>query len=191
MRKFTLLKKAIIIYRKLSLILGILIPIVCFLMIPDISIINDPLSRFGIEDNTRIIWIIFNILMAFALFSIGYESNKEIEDATKRKMLNYLISFSSMFFALSGVITMDIKIPHLTLAGLFFLSYTAYIFWYGMFCKYKRLTLYSMILTCVTLVPAIPTFAMDISYGTFEVVFISVVVTWNYLLIYSKRFFYL
>lgn len=189
MRKFTLLKNAIIIYRKLSLILGILIPVICFSMIPDISIINDPLSRFGIEDNTKIIWIIFNVLMAFALFSIGYEANQDIEDPTKRKLLNYLISFSSMFFALSGIITMEFKVPHLTLAGLFFFSYTAYIFWYGMFSKYKRQTLYSMILTGVTFLPVIPTFTMDISYGSFEVVFISVVIIWNYFLIYSKRFF--
>lgn len=176
------------IYKKTSLVLGVLIPIICYLLLPDASILEDPLSRFGIESKTQTIWIVFNQLMSIAILAIGAKANEKFKDIKTKRILDSLLVFSGMTFALSGMITMDMHIPHLTLAALFFLSYCAYMFWYGFFKRHERITT-SVISTILVIFPALAiaiTPFMGISYAMFEIVFIASVVIWNYLIITDK-----
>lgn len=50
------------------------------------------------------------------------------------KLLNVLNSTSSIALVFTGLIDMDSRVPHLSFAAIFFLSYTGYIFWWG-FCN--------------------------------------------------------
>ena len=182
MRKLTILRSVVNWYRRLSIIIGIAIPIICYYAIPNISILNDPLSRFGIEPETKFIWISFNQLMSLALLSIGLESNEKIKNTLHKKILDWLLYLSLICFSLSGFITMDIKYLHLTLAGAFFLLYIGYIFWYGIFIKVKKVTIISSILVVLCVLALFPTFMLPISYGSFEVVFVSSVIFWSYII---------
>lgn len=182
MNKFTILRGVVVWYRRLSIIIGILIPIICYMSIPNISILHDPLSRFGIEPDTKIVWIAFNQLMSLALLSIGIESNTHIVNLFHRKILKWLLYISIACFSLSGFITMDIKYIHITLAGLFFMLYVGYIFWYGVMLKNRRITILSMILVSLCVLAIFPTFMLPISYGSFEVVFVSSLIIWNYIM---------
>lgn len=181
--KLTFFSRFIIWYRRLSILIGVLIPILCYISIPDINILNDPLSRFGIEPTTKFVWILFNQLMVLALFSIGRDAIKLIKNNFHKLILNWLLYPSLIGFSLSGFITMDIKFIHLTLAGIFFLLYVGFIFWYGVFIKNKFITLTSIILVSLCVIGVIPSFLLEISYGTFEVIFISAIITWNHILI--------
>lgn len=178
--KITMLRTFIVWYRRLSIIIGIIIPILCYYAIPSINILNDPLSRFGIEPSTKFIWILFNQLMSLALLSIGMECNERITNKLQNKILKFLLYTSLACFSLSGFITMDIKYIHLTLAGLFFLLYIGYIFWYGIFVRIKKITMLSMLLVSICVFALFPTFMLPISYGSFEVVFILSLIIWNY-----------
>lgn len=173
-------------YRKISIIIGIIISIVCYLMITDANILNDPLSRFGIEPQTKEMWILFNQLMALSLLSSGIESNKIINNLLYKKILNYLLYTSLICFSLSGFITMDIRYIHLSLAAAFFLLYLGYIFWYGIFSRIKRITALSSIIVLLCVLSLIITIILKISYGVFEVIFILSVIIWNYIMIYKK-----
>jgi hypothetical protein len=178
------LRKWIKIYKKGSLVLGFIIPIVCFLMLPDVSLLEDPLSRFGIEPRTQTLWIIFNQLMSIALLVMGRSANEGFS-GIKRRILDGLLIFSCMNFALSGFITMDMHIPHLTLATLFFLGYCAYMFWFGRFSKLSVSLICTILVLFPSLTIAITPF-LGISYGLFEVVFILSVVIFNALLVSGK-----
>ena len=177
------LRLFVIWYRRLSIILGVIIPILCYISIPNISILNDPLSRFGIEPDTKLIWIIFNQMMCLSLLSIGIESNSHIISSYHRKVLNTLLYSSITCFSLSGFITMDIRYLHLTLAGLFFMLYIGYIFWYGIILRNIKMTIISMILVSLCILALFPTFMLPISYGSFEVIFVSSIIIWNYIMI--------
>ncbi len=182
MKKFTVLRKVVVWYRRLSIIIGILIPIICYMSIPNISILNDPLSRFGIEPDTKFVWVAFNQLMSLALLSIGIESNTHITIPYHKKVLDWMLYISIGCFSLSGFITMDIKYIHLTLAGLFFMLYVGYIFWYGIMLKDRKVTILSMVLVSLCVLALFPTFMLPISYGSFEVVFVSSLLIWNYIM---------
>lgn len=177
------LRLFIVWYRRISIVLGIIIPVICYMSIPTISILNDPLSRFGIEPDTKIIWVIFNQLMCLSLLSIGVESNSHISSIFHKKLLDMLLYSSIICFSLSGFITMDIRYLHLTLAGLFFMLYIGYIFWYGIMLRDRKITLISLLLVSLCVMALFPTLMLPISYGSFEVVFISSIIIWSYIMI--------
>ena len=103
-------KSLIKVYNYTSMFFGIVIPILCFQILPDINILEDPLSIFGIKDDTKILWISFNILISLSLLSIGYESNKMIKDVENNKILNIINYLSVISLILSAIINMNFRI---------------------------------------------------------------------------------
>lgn len=180
-------------YKRFALILGIVLPICLYAFMPGVSVFTTPLSFFGITQKTQTLWIVFNQLMAIALLMFGLKANENLaehpQNKKRKKILEILLVVSVMAFALSGMITMDIHIPHLTLAGIFFLVYVGYIFWYGYFSKHKTisLSLWSILIVVLNLIAIGLTFYFGISYGFFEIVFIFTVVFWNFLMIKYKK----
>lgn len=168
--------------RYLILCGGFITPIFCYNMIPDINILHDPLSRFGIEQSTKIIWLIFILIMGTVLLIIGKKANDNILNKTKRYILNLILYTAIGSFIMSGVIDMSIKMTHLVLAALFFLLYVVYIFIFGIYSSQYRILRYAICITIINLLVLIPTFTLGISYGLFEVVFIGSVLFWNFVL---------
>lgn len=136
-------------YKRFALILGIVIPICLYLFMPGVSVFTTPLSFFGITPKTQTLWIVFNQLMAIALLMFGLKANESLADHPKikkrKKILEVLLVIAILAFSSSGMITMDIHIPHLTLAGIFFLVYVGYIFWYGYFSKHKNIAFITLV----------------------------------------------
>lgn len=178
-------RKIIKFYNNTSILFGILIPIICYNILPDINIFNDPLSRFGIEENTKYLWITFNIMISISMYSIGRNSNKYIDNPYHKKILDILNILSSIFLTLSALITMDIRIIHLTLASLFFTSSNIYIFIFGYFMKNKNIktSIISIIITTINILFLILIFYFKISYGIFEVAFILNLIIWYFYIV--------
>jgi hypothetical protein len=172
-------KSLIKVYNYTSIFFGIIIPILCFQILPDINILEDPLSIFGIKDDTKILWISFNILISLSILSIGYESNKMIKDIENNKLLNVINYLSVVSLILSAIINMNFRILHLTFASIFFLLSTLYIFLYGYFYKNIRysVSLLSMFVVSINTILILLVFYFDISYGLFEVFFILNLIT--------------
>ena len=51
----------------LTAIIGIAVPIFCFYILPTINILFDPLSKFGIEKETKSIWLWFIQIISILL----------------------------------------------------------------------------------------------------------------------------
>ena len=151
-------------------------------MIPGINILNDPLSRFGVEQNTKLIWLSFIIIMGIALLIFGKSANNNILNKTHRYILNLVLYTAIGSFIMSGIIDMTVQLTHLVLAGMFFLLYVLYIFIFGIYSSQYRILRYAICITIINLLFLIPTFTLGISYGLFEVVFIGSVLFWNFIL---------
>lgn len=176
------MKRMFMFLRYLILCGGFITPIFCYNMIPGISILHDPLSRFGVEPNTKVIWLIFIFIMGIALLVFGKNANNNIMNKTHRYILNLVLYTSIGSFIMSGVIDMNVRLTHLVLAGLFFLLYVIYIFIFGIYATQYRILRYAICITIINLLFLIPTFTMGISYGLFEVVFVGSVLFWNFIL---------
>ena len=103
------------------------------------------------------------------------------------KILNIINYLSVVSLILSAIINMNFRILHLTLASIFFLLSTLYIFLYGYFYKNIRysVSLLSMFVVSINTILILLVFYFDISYGLFEVFFILNLITW-YLFMIKK-----
>ena len=173
------LKEKITIYRKyieyFSIIVGIFIPIVCFLLLPKMNILFEPLSTFGISDETYLLWFVFIQIISINLFLLNYDRSK----CLPLKTLNAL---STVSLSMLGIINMNIRYLHNTLAIIFFLSYTAYIFWYGysIISHNIRHSIISIIISIFIILSSIVSIlGFNLGYGIFEVIFILSIIFWN------------
>ena len=163
----------------ISIIIGIIIPFICFCLLP-VNIILEPLSKFGISEQTKYLWNFFLQLISILLFVNNTNLISDLEErylTTKLlDLLKYVISGS---LSLTGFITMDIRELHLSFAAIFFLSYTAFIFWYGfLHIKYElKNAIFSMVTSILIIISSFSTLFMG--YGPFEIFFIFSIIFFN------------
>lgn len=167
----------------LTAIIGVSIPIFCFYLLPNINILFDPLSKFGIEQETKFIWLCFMQIIAVLLYINNINNiNRIIESINpiQKITLTSLNVISSVSLSLTGFITMDIRLFHLGLATIFFLSYTSFIFWWGYLnIKYNlKIAIFSILSALFIMTSSFIT-AFGYGYGMFEVIFISSIILWN------------
>jgi len=170
--------KIFYIMRHLVLFIGFMIPLFCYNINP-IDILRDPLSRFGIDDSTQLIWISFNTIMALALLIFGISSNNRIQNLATRRVLDYVLYTALSAFVLSGFITMDVRIIHIILAGLFFMLYVVYILIFGISYREFGLFKYAVALGIINIMFILTTISLNISYCIFEIGFICSIIFWN------------
>jgi len=179
-------KKYWIIFKKnliiVSSIIGIIIPIICFYLLPDLNILLDPLSKFGIAKETWLIWDLFIQIIATLLYLSGVNSINKIKEnitSLQYKILNIVNIISSVSLSLTGFIPMNIKYIHLGFATIFFLSYTGFIFWWGVLnIKYNLKTAIISIITAILIfLSSLST--IKFGYGMFELTFIGLIIYWN------------
>lgn len=164
-----------------SIFLGILIPLTCLYLLP-VNIILEPLSKFGIAKETKYLWNFFLQMISILLF---INNNSLINDFEEKllttKILHLLKIIISVSLSLTGFITMDIRYFHLSFAAIFFLSYTAFMFWYGfLHIKYNlRRSIFSMLISILVIISSFST--LFIGYGPFEIFFISSIILFHYI----------
>lgn len=81
-------KKHLILF---SSILGILIPIACFFILP-LDIFVEPLSKFGVSEETKYLWLSFTQIIAILLYINNVNAISEIYNsisAFQYKILKY------------------------------------------------------------------------------------------------------
>jgi hypothetical protein len=167
----------------LTALIGVTIPIFCFYLLPNINILFDPLSRFGIEPQTKFIWLCFMQIIAILLYFINKINIIKISEnisPIQNLILNSLNIISSLSLSLTGLITMEIRLFHLGLATIFFLSYTGFIFWWGYLnIKYNlKIAIFSIISSIFIMSSSFIT-AFGYGYGMFEIIFITSIILWN------------
>lgn len=167
----------------LTAIIGILVPIFCFYMFPNINILFDPLSKFGIQKETKSIWLCFMQIISVLLYFINIDHINKIKENINNiqsLILNSLNIISSLSLSLTGFVTMDIRLFHLGFATIFFLSYTSFIFWWGFLnIKYNlKIAALSIISSLFIIFSSFIT-TLGYGYGIFEVIFITSIIFWN------------
>ena len=183
-------KKHLILF---SSILGILIPIACFFLLP-LDIFEEPLSKFGVSEKTKYLWLSFTQIIAILLYINNINVIYDIYNSISKfqfKILKYINIISILSLSLTGIINMNIKYPHLIFATIFFFFYTAFIFWWGVFnIKYNlKIALFSIIISLLILSSTI-SIKMGYGYGIFEIIFILSIIIWNISISFYKKHIY-
>lgn len=159
----------------ISIIIGVFVPIICFILIPKMDILYEPLSIFGITEETKMLWFIFIQMLALNLYFLNIKRSNNL-------VLKILNLASSISLSLLGFIDMNIHFYHTLFAILFFLFYTGFIFWYGfnqikksIKCAVKSivLALFIGVFAYVSLI------LLKLGYGVFEIVFIIALIYWD------------
>ena len=175
------IKKIRKIYLASSILIGILSPILCIYLFPEFDPRTQPVSYFGILQNTSFIFIVSLIIFSIAIFWNGITVIDKLIKKKKYKFwLQAILLIASCNLFLTGIITMDFGPFHKIPALLFFLTYNFFIFLFGLARSrsYVRKGLFSvltgscMLLSSLLLIP-FP------SYGVAEIVYILLIFFWN------------
>ena len=176
------------VYLIFCILLGILVPIYCWYLLPEFNPMEKPLSDFGIQEPT---WLLWNLSLVFLATGIFLNAYTALRYYFKQKRFLYplkvllLISSISLFF--TATIPMDYELYHRIPAFLFFFSYNLFVFLFGFFrsLKYLRTGVFSMsigLLMLCTLLLLLP----FKSYGVFEIFYFTLILIWNIQFLYNR-----
>jgi hypothetical membrane protein len=176
------------VYLIFCILLGILAPMYCWYLNPGFNPMEKPLSDFGIQEPTWLLWNSALVFLAIGLFLNAYTS---LRYYFKKRRFRYplkvllLVSSFSLFF--TATIPMNYEIFHKIPAFLFFFSYNLFVFLFGLFrsLKYLRTGVFSMFIGLSMLCSLLLLLPFE-SYGIFEIVYFSLILIWNIHFLYSR-----
>ncbi|MGY8987908.1 MAG: DUF998 domain-containing protein [Flavobacteriales bacterium] len=171
--------------------MGILTPLYCWYKYPDFNPIHQPLSHFGVIEPT---WLLWNSTLVFLSIGIFLNAYTALRYYFKKRRFRYplkmLLLSSSVSLFLTGTIPMDFEIYHKIPAFLFFFTYNLFVFLFGLFrsLKYFRRGIFSMFIGLSMLLSLLllPIFTKFPSYGVFEIVYFSLILTWNIYFLFTR-----
>lgn len=169
------------IYLIFCILLGIFAPIYCWYLRPGFNPIEKPLSDFGIQEPTWLLWNSSLVLLSIGIFLNAYTA---LRYYFKLRRLRYplkvllLIASISLFF--TGTIPMDYDLYHKIPAFLFFFTYNLFVFLFGLFRSLSSLrsgflSIFigtGMLFSLLLLLPFK-------SIGVFEIVYFCLILIWN------------
>lgn len=171
-----------------SIILGFMSPLICYLLIPNFNILNQPLSYFGIVEETSNIWF-YSLLMIFLGVVLNGERRVD-ENIIKihQNPLKIILTISSMSLFGLTFFTMEQPLIHNIFATIFFLGYSLFVFLYGLSKSLKTvrggrpsLIIGILMLSSPLLIIPFP------SYGVMEITHISLTLIWNGTMLFKSR----
>jgi hypothetical membrane protein len=176
------------VYLICCILLGILVPIYCWYLRPGFNPMERPLSDFGIQKPTWLLWNSTLVFLAIAIFLNAYTA---LRYYFKKRRFRYplkvllLISSFSLFF--TATIPMDYELFHKIPAFLFFFSYNSFVFLFGLFrsLKYLRTGIFSMFVGLSMLCSLLLLLPFK-SYGIFEIVYFALILIWNIYFLYNR-----
>jgi len=170
----------------LSYFIFIITPIICYLLIDYFDLFKDPLTKFGLSENTNFIWIIFSLF--FNLFL--YVNSKVLlkRNNIKNKILNVILKIS-LYSLLISTIFINFNYIHSITAFIYFLIYPFFIFTYGFFIKKRnyKLGLFSIIISALCLILPIITLYFFKGLGIPEITHSILVLIWSFKLINARN----
>lgn len=176
------------IYLIFCILLGILAPVCCWYLRPGFNPMEKPLSDFGIQEPT---WLLWNSSLVFLATGIFFNAYTSLRYYFKRRRFRYplkvllLISSFSLFF--TATIPMDYEIFHKVPAFIFFFSYNLFIFLFGFFrsLKYLRTGFFSMFIGLSMLFSLLLLLPFK-SYGVFEIFYFALILIWNIYFLFTR-----
>lgn len=177
-RRIKLLRR---VYLILCIFLGFFSPIYCWYLRPGFNPFEQPLSDFGIQEPT---WLLWNSSLVFLAFGIFLNAYTALRYYFKQRRFRYplktllLISSISLFF--TGTIPMDYELFHKIPAFLFFFTYNLFVFLFGLFRSLSSLrsgflSIFIGLAMLFSLLLILP----FKSIGVFEIVYFCLILIWN------------
>ena len=169
------------IYLIFSVLLGIFSPIYCWYLRPGFNPMEKPLSDFGIQEPTWLLWNSSLVLLSIGIFFNAYTALRYyFKEKKYRYPLKLLLIVSSISLFFTATIPMDFELWHKIPAFLFFFSYNLFVFLFGLFRSLRSLKSgavsifigLSMLFSLLLLLPFK-------SYGIFEIVYLILILKWN------------
>jgi len=176
------------VYLICCILLGILVPMYCWYLRPGFNPMEKPLSDFGIQEPT---WLLWNSTLAFLAIGIFLNAYTTLRYYFKKKRFRYplkvLLLISSFSLFLTATIPMDYDVFHKIPAFLFFFSYNLFVFLFGLFrsLKYLRTGIFSMFVGLSMLCSLLLLLPFK-SYGVFEIVYFALILIWNIHFLYNR-----
>lgn len=174
-------------YIKLTIIMAIVVPSLCWFFFPDWNVFDGALSNFGLGTTARF-WNGYLLATAIGLYLNGTtQINKRYTSKLKRQVLFTILSISCYSLVLTALITMDIRIPHHIVAASFFFGYMFFIFLFGAFQLRTKLrkAMFSIISSGLLILSSSLVFVFN-GLAIFEICFMAIIISWN-LIVFLKK----
>ena len=176
--KIKLLRRIYLIF---CVFIGILSPIYCWYLRPGFNPMEKPLSDFGIQEPT---WLLWNLTLVFLSLGVFLNAYTALRYYFKKRRFRYplkvllIISSLSLFF--TATIPMDYEIFHKIPAFLFFFTYNLFVFLFGLFRSFSVLRS-GVLSICIglTMLFSLLLLLPFKSYGVFEIVYLTLILIWN------------
>ena len=168
--------------------LGILAPIYCWYLRPGFNPMEKPLSDFGIQEPTWLLWNSTLVLLAIGIFLNAYTALRlYFKKRRFRYPLKVLLIVSSFSLFFTATIPMDYELLHRIPAFLFFFSYNLFVFLFGLFRSFRYLrggfvSIFigsAMTFSLLLLLPFK-------SYGVFEIAYFALILIWNIHFLFTR-----
>ena len=175
-------------YLIFSILLGIIAPLYCWFLRPGFNPMERPLSDFGIQEPTWLLWNSTLVLLSIGIFLNAYTALRYyFKQRRYRYPLKVLLLTSSFSLFFTGTISMDYELFHKIPAFLFFFSYNLFIFLFGLFrsLRYLRTGVFSMLIGVSMLFSLLLLLPFK-SYGVFEIVYFTLILIWNINFLYNR-----
>ena len=169
------------VYLIFCIFLGIFSPIYCWYLRPGFNPMERPLSDFGVQEPTWLLWNSTLVFLSIGIFLNPYSALRYYFRSIKfRYPLRVLLIISSFSLFFTATIPMNYEIFHKIPAFLFFFTYNLFIFLFGFFrslssLKSGALSIFiglAMLFSLLLLLPFK-------SYGVFEIVYFGLILIWN------------
>ncbi len=183
--KVKLLRRVYLIF---CILLGILTPIYCWYLRPGFNPMEKPLSDFGIQEPTWLLWNSTLVFLAIGIFLNAYTSLRfYFKKRRFRYPLKMLLIISSFSLFFTATIPMDYELFHRIPAFLFFFTYNLFVFLFGLFRSFKlvrtgALSIFIGIAMTFSLLLLLP----FKSYGVFEIVYFALILIWNIYFLFTR-----
>ena len=176
------------VYLIFCILLGILTPIYCWYLRPGFNPMEKPLSDFGIQEPT---WLLWNSTLVFLAIGIFLNAYTALRFYFKKRRLRYplkvllIVSSFSLFF--TATIPMDYELFHRIPAFLFFFTYNLFVFLFGLFRSFRNLrggfvSIFIGSLMTFSLLLLLP----FKSYGVFEIAYFALILIWNIHFLFTR-----
>ena len=184
-RNIKLLRRSFLIF---CILLGVLAPFYCWYLLPGFNPMEKPLSDFGIQEPTWLLWNSTLVFLSIGIFLNAYTSLRfYFKKRRYRYPLKTLLLSSSLSLFFTGTIPMDYDVYHKIPAFLFFFTYNLFVFLFGLFrsLKYVRRGVFSIFVGLSMLASLLLLLPFP-SYGVFEIVYFSLILVWNIYFLYVR-----
>lgn len=184
-RNIKLLRRSFLIF---CILLGVIVPLYCWMKYPNFNPVHQPLSHFGVIEPTWLLWNSTLVFLSIGIFLNAYTSLRfYFKKRRYRYPLKTLLLSSSLSLFFTGTIPMDYELYHQIPAFLFFFTYNLFVFLFGLFrsLKYVRRGVFSIFVGLSMLASLLLLLPFP-SYGVFEIVYFSLILVWNIYFLYTR-----